>query len=82
MVDAVRQLKSKDGKDIIVYGGAEFVASLIEHGLIDELNLFVNPIAIGEGLRVFGARTPLTREESTAYASGIVVNTYKPAKSQ
>lgn len=82
MVDAVRQLKSQDGKDIIVYGGATFVASLIEHGLIDELNLFVNPIAIGEGLRVFGVRTPLTLQESIAYASGVVVNTYKPGKTQ
>jgi dihydrofolate reductase len=82
MVDAVNHLKSQDGNDIVVYGGAKFVASLIEHGLIDELNLFVNPVAIGEGLRVFGTRTPLALEESTAYASGIVVNTYRPGKNQ
>jgi dihydrofolate reductase len=44
--------------DIIVYGGATFVASLIDHDLLDELNLFVNPVAIAEGLRVFTARTP------------------------
>ncbi|MGH9420790.1 MAG: dihydrofolate reductase family protein, partial [Thermoanaerobaculia bacterium] len=82
MVDAVNHLKSQSGKDIIVYGGASFVASLIEHRLIDELHLFINPIAIGEGLRIFGPRTPLTLTESTAYASGVVVNTYKHRDNQ
>jgi dihydrofolate reductase len=82
LVDAVNQLKSQSGKDIIVYGGASFVASLIEHSLIDELNLFVNPIAIAEGLRIFGARTPLKLAESIAYDSGIVVNTYTPGESR
>ncbi len=77
-LDAIDALKRQDGKDLIVYGGATFVGSLIENQLIDELNLFVNPIAIGEGLRIFHARTPLKRIASTAYASGIVVNTYAP----
>src|SRR4029453_4190556 len=35
------QLKRQPGKDVIVYGGATFVSSLIEHGLIDEMYLFV-----------------------------------------
>ena len=80
LVEAVNRLKSQPGKDIVVYGGATFVGSLIENNLIDELNLFVNPIAIGNGLRVFGARTPLTLKASTAYASGIVVDTYESRK--
>ena len=76
LVDAVNQLKSRPGKDIIVYGGATFVSSLIEHGLIDEINLFVNPVAIGSGMRVFKCKTPLKLAGSTAYPSGIVVNSY------
>ena len=80
VVEAVNQLKSQPGKDIIVYGGATFVGSLIENHLIDELNFFVNPVAIGNGLRVFGARMPLKLRTSTAYASGIVVNSYEPRK--
>ena len=79
LVDAINQLKTRPGKDIIVYGGAGFVSSLIENRLIDELNFFINPIAIGAGLRVFSQRTPLSLVKSVAYASGIVVNTYKPA---
>jgi dihydrofolate reductase len=43
LVAAVTQLKSQPGKDIVVYGGATFVSSLIEHGLIDEMNFFRHP---------------------------------------
>jgi dihydrofolate reductase len=78
VVDAVNRLKQQSGKDIVVYGGANFVSSLIENRLIDELNLFVNPVAIGNGLRIFSQRTPLTLTESVRYSSGVVVNTYKP----
>ena len=78
LVDAVKQLKSRPGKDIIVYGGATFVSSLIERGLFDEMNFFVNPVAIGNGMRVFKGKTPLKLAASTAYPSGIVVNSYLP----
>jgi dihydrofolate reductase len=78
LVDAVNQLKGRPGQDIIVYGGATFVSSLIEHGLIDEMNLFVNPVAIGSGMRVFKGKTPLKLASSTAYPCGIVVNSYPP----
>jgi dihydrofolate reductase len=78
LVEAVNRLKSHEGKDIIVYGGATFVSSLIQNGLIDELNLFVNPVAIGKGMQVFGDRRPLKLMASKAYACGIVVNTYEP----
>ena len=80
LVDAVKQLKNQPGKDIVVYGGATFVSSLIKEGLIDELNFFVNPVAIGDGLRIFHGRKKLTLTSSTQYACGIVVNTYAPAE--
>jgi dihydrofolate reductase len=79
LIEKVQELKSRPGKDLVVYGGATFVSSLIEHDLIDELNFFVNPVAIGEGLRVFSGRKPLALTQSTRYASGIVVNTYRRA---
>jgi dihydrofolate reductase len=79
VVEGVDALKRQPGKDIVVYGGATFVASLIEHNLIDELNLFVNPTAIGNGIRIFNARKPLKLESSKQYPCGIVVSTYRPA---
>ncbi|HEV2174613.1 MAG TPA: dihydrofolate reductase family protein [Nitrospira sp.] len=76
--NAVDQLKHAPGNDIIVYGGATFISSLIENALIDEFNLFVNPVAIGNGLRIFKDRRPLMLTASVAYPCGIVVNAYKP----
>ena len=81
LVQAVNRLKQQSGTDIVVYGGPTFVSSLLEHGLIDELNIFVNPVAIGRGMGIFNDRKPLRLIASTAYSSGIVVNTYTPAAS-
>ncbi|HKH85641.1 MAG TPA: dihydrofolate reductase family protein [Nitrososphaera sp.] len=53
LTDEVNKLKRREGKDIIVYGGAAFDSSLIKAGLIDEFHLFVNPAAIGKGMTIF-----------------------------
>ena len=74
LVQAVNQLKGQRGKDIVVYGGATFVSALIEHDLIDELNIFVNPVAIGRGMRIFKDRKALRQIGSTAYSSGFASN--------
>ena len=79
VVQAVTRLKERQGKDIVVYGGATFVSALIEHDLIDQLNIFVNPVAIGRGLRIFKERKPLRLTGSKSYPSGTVINTYEPA---
>ncbi len=81
LVDEITKLKAQDGGDIIAYGGATFVASLVKHGLIDEYHLFVNPAAIGSGLSIFQTldhKLPLTLAGATAFACGIVVLTYTP----
>jgi dihydrofolate reductase len=76
VVQAVNRLKQQPGKDIIVYGGPTFVSSLLEHNLIDELNIFVNPVAIGRGMGIFKDRKNLKLTQSTAYPCGVVVHTY------
>ncbi len=78
LVTAVNKLKNDNGKDIVVYGGANFVSSLIKNNLIDELNLFLNPTAIGDGMRIFSEKVPFTLIDSTPYKNGIVVNRFKP----
>jgi dihydrofolate reductase len=52
--DEVARLKSQEGKDLMVYGGATFVSNLIKEQLIDDYYLFVNPVAIKNGLTIFG----------------------------
>ena len=80
IVDEITQLKNQDGKDIIAYGGATFVSSLIQHGLIDEFQLFVSPTAIGNGMTIFKeleCKQDLTLVRSRSFDSGIVVLNYE-----
>jgi dihydrofolate reductase len=77
----VEKLKAQSQKDIIVYGGAGFVASLIEQKLIDELNLFVHPVSLGAGLSIFKAQQNFQLLRSDKYENGIVLNQYSIAKS-
>jgi dihydrofolate reductase len=81
-VKEINDIKSSPGKDIIVYGGAAFVSSLVEQGLIDEYHLFINPVALGKGMTIFGglaSRLNLKLVNSKAFDCGIVVLFYQPA---
>lgn len=80
LVDEITKLKKQKGKDIIAYGGAAFVSSLIKHGLIDEFYLFINPVAIGSGMTIFNELDKtqnLTLVESTSFDCGVVVLYYE-----
>ncbi len=80
--ETINALKAQPGGDIIVYGGADFVGSLVQQGLIDDYYLFIDPVAIGEGLSIFrGLKSPrqLKLEDARAYDCGITVLHYKPA---
>lgn len=79
LIEEINQLKSRPGGDIIAYGGAQFVSSLIQADLIDEYHLFINPTAIGKGLTIFGKlddKRKMRMTGSRSFDCGIVVNTY------
>lgn len=78
LMDEITTLKKQDGRDIIAYGGATFVSALINQGLIDELYLFINPTAIGNGMTIFNDRTNLQLAHAQSFDCGIVVLYYKP----
>jgi dihydrofolate reductase len=78
LTTAVQALKNQPGKDILVYGGADFVSSLISFNLIDEYYLIVNPVAIGVGLSIFKERKVLELESSIAFKHGKILNKYLP----
>lgn len=81
LTSEIKTLKAGNGGDIIAYGGATFVSSLLEEGLVDELHLFINPVAIGAGKPVFkntGAQQKFTLINATSFSCGIVVLQYKP----
>jgi dihydrofolate reductase len=73
----VKAAKSKYTKNIIVYGGAGFVASLLKNNLIDELNLFIHPVALGDGLSIFSTKQKLKLKQSKQYNNGIILHRYK-----
>ena len=81
LADEINKLKKQKGKDIIVYGGAGFVSSLVKLGLIDDYQLLVNPVAIGKGLTIFGElenNLHLQLVGSRSFECGIVALRYKP----
>jgi dihydrofolate reductase len=75
----VLKLKQGSGKDIVVYGGASFASSLIEADLVDDYHLFINPTAIGDGMRIFKDTVKLKLIDSTSFKSGVVKNHYRRA---
>ncbi|WP_217603238.1 dihydrofolate reductase family protein [Chitinophaga sp. GbtcB8] len=78
LATAIQALKKEPGKDIMVYGGANFASSLISLNLIDEYYIFSNPVAIGDGLSIFKERKILELESSTTYKNGKILNKYLP----
>jgi len=81
LVDEIVKMKSEDGRNIIVYGGASFDSSLIKAGLVDEFHLFINRTAIGSGMTIFkdiNEMQKFTLVKSTAFRCGIVELHYEP----
>jgi dihydrofolate reductase len=80
LIEEVEKLKQKDGKDIIVYGGADFVSNLIKENLIDEFHIVINPAAIGRGLTIFGNLQDTKRlklVQTNVFSNGKLVNHYE-----
>ena len=83
LTEEIKKLKAAEGGDIIVYGGASFVSSLIKNNLIDEYNLFVNPVAIGQGMTIFGELENYLKFKlvnSKAFSCGITAFRYEPQR--
>lgn len=81
-VEEIKKLKAQPGKDMDV-GGATLAASCIEHGLVDEYQLFVNPVVLGAGTPFFPAlpnSINLRLIETKKFSSGVVYLRYKSAE--
>lgn len=82
LVKGVREIKAKDGADLIVSGSSTLTSALLEHELADELILLVDPVLLGKGKRLFAEGTPPRAFElvsTLTTPSGIVANTYQAA---
>lgn len=84
LTEIVGGLKADSGGDIMVAGGGTLVRGLIAEGLIDELHLFVNPVALGAGMPVFPqmeAHLPLRLAGSRTFDCGITALHLEPERS-
>ena len=79
---AVRELRERDGAGLQVMGSSSLAAQLIEHDLVDEYRLMVEPILLGGGKRLFpddGRARPLELVSTATAGTGVLICTYRPA---
>ena len=79
-LDFISQLKNEAGKDIWVIGGGQINKMLLDANLLDEIQVFVMPIILAEGIELFAdmpKETSLTLIETRSYSTGAVEINYK-----
>lgn len=79
-VAGIQQIKAREGGTLILSGSASLTSALLEHGVADELILFVYPVLLGAGKRLFAEGTPartFTLETTKSLPSGIAIHHYK-----
>ncbi len=74
--DAVRRLKQDAAAEVTV-GGAELAAQAMAAGLVDELQLFLNPIVVGSGRRALAGNVQLELQDERRFPSGVVYLRYR-----
>jgi dihydrofolate reductase len=83
-VQKLTDVKAQDGGDIAMSGSPTTVRWLLREGLLDELNLLVHPIVVGDGLaRLFAPEertTPLELLSAQTFKTGVLNLSYAPAK--
>ena len=82
LLDDIQALKSAPGKEIVVTGSLQLVPALIDAGVVDEYRLFVYPVVLGRGQRLFEDATSVGKlelVETRQFTSGITLMRYRPA---
>ena len=80
--DGLAALKQEDGPELQVHGSANLIQTLLRHNLVDEYRLWVFPLVIGSGKRLFSDGTVpagLRLVDSKTSTTGVAINTYEPA---
>lgn len=78
VIEEIRALKDRPGQDILIDGSSVLIHSLAEHDLIDEYSLWVYPLVLGKGKKLFAEGMPLTLRlvEAKPLPSGVVLLHY------
>jgi dihydrofolate reductase len=78
--EGIRALKDEDGPELQVHGSANLIQTLLEHGLVDEFRLWIFPLVLGKGKRLFnGGTVPAGFElaSSQSSSSGVIMAAYR-----
>jgi dihydrofolate reductase len=82
VVDEIRRLKAADGPELHIWGSSVLLQALIAAELVDEFRVWVYPLVLGTGKRLFEPGVPprgLTLVQSRKASNGVLLNTYRPA---
>jgi dihydrofolate reductase len=80
IMEGIRDIKSSDGPDLIVWGSSTLTSVLLEQGLVDDVVLIVYPVLLGRGKRFFSDSADpreLAFVSTKATPSGVLMNTYR-----
>jgi dihydrofolate reductase len=80
--EGLAALKHQDGPELQVHGSGNLIQTLLRHNLVDEYRLWVFPLVLGSGKRLFADGTipaALKLVNSTVSTTGVVIGTYQPA---
>src|SRR5213078_1940218 len=81
LASAIGELRAKPAGDLQVHGSGTLTRWLLEHDLVDEMNLLTVPVVVGQGMRLFpdtGPDRALDLVESRAFPKGITIQVYRP----
>jgi dihydrofolate reductase len=79
---AIAALKAERDGELQVHGSGALIRWLLEHDLVDEINLLVVPVILGQGTRLFAEAGPdlaLELVDSRADSKGVTIQVYRPA---
>ena len=79
---AIGELKAEPGGELQVHGSGVLTRWLLENDLVDEMNLLIVPVVVGQGARLFpdaGPDIALDLVESRAFPKGVTLQVYRPA---
>jgi len=81
IAEEISKMKQQPGKDMVIFGSGSIVSTFMQHGLIDEYRIIVNPIVLGNGKPLFkgiNGKQNLKLLKTRVFGSGVVILYYQP----
>ena len=83
IAEEISKMKQQPGKDMVIFGSGSIVSTFMQHGLIDEYRIIVNPVVLGNGNPLFKGindKQNLKLLKTRVFSSGVVILYYEPVQ--